>query len=66
MSAFSITTPIEDGSTVTLTGRIAELFDRGRHRFATAAITAWVGGRATASLRNIFVYETVDGPTPTL
>jgi hypothetical protein len=51
--------PIEDGSAITLTGLVADMFDRGHHRFATAAITAWVEGRASASIRNTFVYETV-------
>jgi hypothetical protein len=52
--------PIADGSTITLTGGIRELFDRGRNRFAVSALTAWVDGVAVASLDNTFVYETLD------
>lgn len=54
--------PVEDGSAVTLAGAIAEVFDRGRNRFATAAITAWARGRIAASMENTFVYETTIDP----
>ena len=50
--------PIPDGSSITLTGGIHELFDRGRHRFAVARTTAWVAGDQVAELGNTFVYET--------
>jgi hypothetical protein len=49
--------PIGDGSTITVTGGIRELFDRGRNRFAVAALTAWVDDVAVASLDNTFVYD---------
>ena len=55
--------PIADGATITLTGGIDELFDRGRHRFAVAGITAWVDDQPAASLRNTFIYQTHDGQT---
>ena len=50
--------PITTGATITLTGGIHELFDRGRHRFAAARITAWVNDDPMASLGNTFVYQT--------
>jgi hypothetical protein len=52
--------PVADGSVITLTGGIRELFDRGRNRFAVAGLTAWVDDVAVASLDNTFVYDTVD------
>lgn len=57
-------TPIAHRSTITLTGGIDELFDRGRHGFAVAGITAWVDDHPVASLRNTFVYETRDVTSP--
>ena len=52
--------PIADGSAITLTGGIRELFDRGRNHFAIAGLTAWVDDVAVASLDNTFVYGRAD------
>ena len=51
--------PITHGATITLTGGIDELFDRGKHRFAAARITAWVGDDPVAALGNTFGYESL-------
>jgi acyl-coenzyme A thioesterase PaaI-like protein len=58
---FHLHAPIGPGSLVTMTGVIDELFDRRRHRFAVASITASVDGEPVASLRNTFVYTTATG-----
>lgn len=52
--------PIVDGATIILAGGIDELFERGRHSFAVAGITAWANGEPAASLRNTFVYASND------
>lgn len=48
--------PIRDGALIELGGRVDELFDRRRHRFASCALEAAVGGRPVASMRTTFAY----------
>jgi hypothetical protein len=54
--AFHLHRRIEHGATIVLTGRITDLFDRGRHQFAVATCTAMVEDRQAATLRNTFIY----------
>ncbi|MDO8389457.1 MAG: hypothetical protein Q7V57_03135 [Actinomycetota bacterium] len=49
--------PVTDGAEVVLAGRVAQLFDTARNRFAVSATEATVNGEPVMSLRSTFVYR---------
>jgi len=53
----TIHAPVPDGAEVVVAGRVVELFDKPRNRFAISATEATVNGVPVMSLRSTFVYR---------
>lgn len=51
--------PVRDRAEIEIGGRVVELFDRARHRFAVCALEATVEGQPVASMRTTFVYGSI-------
>jgi hypothetical protein len=53
--------PIPDGSRLTISGGVSDLFETRRYRFAVCDLSIDADGRHAASMRTTFTYATLDG-----